>query len=221
MFEWFSRLFRRKSATPANEPDFPDLQWLEADQNEFGLRVLDCRPFSHSMLSLTKDESVAIKFNELRRSPGTEHIGKEPDDPITADCHLTYPYSGEVHDGLLFIAEQMEDKWDIYLYDSHLYFARSWSGKLCFKAAINFTHGECVVSSVQSCASDEEDVIPGFSVRQVDFLIKRHLFGQEVPHQIPRSIPESPRDIALYSFAIYGRWASFASFDDTTAVRLT
>lgn len=233
MFERLARLFRKKAEATAPTRESPELQspadtlhpaelqWQEAGQNEFGLRVLDCRPFTHGMISLTEDKEVAVRFNELRKSGCTEHVGQEPDDPVTWTCHLTFPYSGEVEDGTLFIAQEMEDKWDIYLYEGHLYFARSWTGKLCFKAAVAFTDRECVVSCVKSCASAEEDHTPGFSIRQVDFLIKRHLYRREVPHPVPRSIPESPRDIALYSFSIYGRWASFASFEDTTAVRLT
>lgn len=220
MFNRLFRLFQKKEDTAAPTPGFPELQWLDADQNEFHLRVLDCRPFTHAMLSLTSDENVALRFTRLRQSSGIEHVGREPDDSVTAECRLTYPYSGEVQDGMLFIAEQMEDKWDIYLYDGHLYFARSWTGNLSFKAAVAFTDRECVVSSVQSSAS-EGDGTSNLSIRQVDFLIKRHLLRREVPHPIPRSIPDSPKEIALYSFSLYGRWASFASFEDTTAVRLT
>jgi hypothetical protein len=38
---------------------------------------------------------------------------------------------------------------------------------------------------------------------------------------LPRDYPDDERAIALYSFSEYGRWAFFASFEDTTAVRVS
>jgi hypothetical protein len=108
----------------ADDDPFSQLNWLEPDQNPFGLRVLDCRPFSTSMISTTKDAAIAAKFTYLRTTTGEEHKGKSPDDALTVRCDLRYPLSSEPKDGPLFLAEQMEDKWDIYLHDGHLFFAR-------------------------------------------------------------------------------------------------
>ena len=42
---------------------FSQLAWLEPAHNPFGLRVLDCRPFSTTMISATKDAAIAARFN--------------------------------------------------------------------------------------------------------------------------------------------------------------
>ena len=77
------------------------------------MRCLDCRVFSQSMLSVTEDPNIAARFCALRKSTGEQHIGKLPPNTVTVQCDLSYPYSGEIKDGPLFIAEEMEDKWDI------------------------------------------------------------------------------------------------------------
>lgn len=37
---------------------------------------------------------------------------------------------------------------------------------------------------------------------------------------LPKDFPEDNQSIAFYSFSEYGRWAFYASFDDTTKVRV-
>src|ERR1700682_3897273 len=109
----------------ADDSTFTTLTWLGPDENPFHLRVLDCRPFSTTMISATKDAAIAARFSQLRSASGEEHRGRHPEDAVVARCELSYPCNGESRDGPLFVAQQMEDKWDIYLYDGHLYFARS------------------------------------------------------------------------------------------------
>jgi hypothetical protein len=63
---------------------------------------------------------------------------------------LSYPFNGESKDGPLFVAQQMEDKWDIYLYESNLYFARSWTGDLVLRAAIVFKEKVAAITEVEA-----------------------------------------------------------------------
>lgn len=198
---------------------FSQLRWLEADENPFHLRVLDCRPFSTTMISTTKDPNIAARFSHLRTVSGEEHRGRHPEDALVAQGNLLYPFNGESRDGPLFVAQEMEDKWDIYLYDGHLYFARSWTGELAFRAAIEFKEKEAVITEIEASRAEVMDD-PALAVRMVDFLMKTHLFHKEAPHPFPQGIPEEKQMLALYSFSEYGRWAFYGSFDDTTKVRL-
>ena len=202
---------------PSNDI-FSQLAWLEPDQNPFGLRVLDCRPFSTTMISTTSDPKIAASFNQLRASTGEEHCGQHPDDPVTAQCELGYPFDGKTRDGPLFVARQMEDKWDIYLHEGILYFARSWTGELVFRATLVYQEQEAVITAVEgSWAKVWGD--PALMVRMVDFLMKSHLYRRSAPHPLPRDFLDEKKTIAVYSFSEYGRWALYASFDDTTAAR--
>jgi hypothetical protein len=219
MFDWLFRLFRRTERPVAQDDIFLQLAWLEPDQNPFGMRVLDCRPFSTTMISATKDPNIAARFSQLRRASGEEHRGRIPEDAVVARCNLSYLFNGEFRDGPLFVAQQMEDKWDIYLYDGHLYFARSWTGELVFRATIEFKETEAVITEVEASRSKIMDD-PTLAVRMVDFLMKTHLYRKEAPHPLPQGFPEEKKTLALYSFSVYGRWAFYGSFEDTTKVRI-
>jgi hypothetical protein len=111
-------------------PLVPDLKWLERDQNPYTVRCLDVRSFTTTMISTAVDQKQAQKFKELRTSMGKHLGGKLPDDMSHVDCQLVYPHQGATRDGPLFLAKEMEDKWDVFLFDGALFFTRSWSGVL-------------------------------------------------------------------------------------------
>lgn len=205
--------------TVSQDDIFTQLTWLEPDQNSFGLRVLDCRPFSTTMISSTKDPSIAARFTQLRHASGEEHKGRTPENTIVARCDLSYPFNGESREGRLFVAQRMEDKWDIYLYDRHLYFARSWTGELVFRATVQFKEDEAVITEVEASRAKVMDD-PTSAVRIVDFLMKTHLYRREYPHPLRHGLPDDKKTLALYSFSEFGRWALYGSFDDTTTVRV-
>jgi hypothetical protein len=184
----------------AQDDVFSEVAWLEPDQNPFGLRVLDCRPFSTTTISTTKDPNIAASFNRLRGSTVEEHRGQHPADSLTASCELSYPFSGESRDGPLFVAQQMEDKWDIYLHDGHLYFARSWTGELAFRATVEFRQKEAVITEVEASRTKVTDD-PTLAVRMVDFLMKTHLYRKEAPHPLPQGLSEDRRMLVLHSFS--------------------
>src|SRR5262249_29722984 len=158
----------------------------------------DCRPFSTTMISTTSDPAVADSFGRLRGDSGEGHRGRHPADTVTVPCGLSYPSPGGSRDGPLFVARQMEDKWDVYLYDGHLYFARSWTGDLVYRAAVEFRGDEAVVTAVEVGRARAGDD-PGLAVRAVDFLLKSHVHGREAPHPLPRGLPEDTRTLAVYS----------------------
>lgn len=107
----------------------------------------------------------------------------------------------------------MEDKWDICLYDNTLYFARSWTGELWFRAIIEVDGVGLRVTRIDAKGDDFADRKP-FAIRVVDFLIKSHLLGFEVPHPLPSDLPDDPETITTYSFQWYGRRGLFATCDD-------
>ena len=138
----------------------PKVRWLEANENAFGIRVLDCRPFTQNALSTVKDPAIAETAARLRSSTGEEYRGTEPEGSAEVSCKLSYPYESARHrEGPVFRGQEMEDKWDIYLYDDTLFFARSWTGQLVYQAAVSFEDNPMVVRSILRAGSlaDESD----------------------------------------------------------------
>ena len=93
----------------------------------------------------------------------------------------------------------MDDKWDIYRYDGHLYFARSWTGELEYRATIVFaTDGAKVIAVTARREMFESDSL--YLIAVVDYLIRSHLYGLPMPHPLPKSLGRDPRQLALFSF---------------------
>jgi hypothetical protein len=171
------------------------------------------------MQSTTNDKKVASRFLELRRSLGLQHIDKKPEASVHVECNLRYPFSGGTKDGPLITAKVMEDKWDIYLYQGSLYVARSWTGSLVFRIAIEFLEPSATITSFEASPGAVKEG-EWLAISEVDFLMKSHIFRREAPHTLPPSVPDDMFGIAAYSFQAYGRWASFATFEDATQVPL-
>jgi hypothetical protein len=219
MFRFGKRPAAQRVPPPENHNPFNEVRWLEAADNHFGIRVLDCRPVAMGLTSLSADAAVAAKFLELRSSQGFDYIDKIPADAIFIPCEIRYSITNqEVADGCLFVAAVMEEKWNIYLHRGYLYFARSWTGALIARARMKFDGMQLVIDQIdanQDTASSHE-----FAIQMVDFLIKNHLFQLEAPHPITPGTGPTAREIALDSFSIYGRRGLFASYEDTTKARV-
>src|SRR5207247_1444971 len=56
--------------------------------------------------------------------------------------------------------------------------------------------------------------------RHVDFVVKSHVLGADVPAPLPAEMERDPRAIAMYCFSLYGRRATSASFADLRAHRI-
>ena len=156
-------------------------RWLSSDENPVGIDILDCRMFAMTMMSTTGDQEVALRFSQLRSSVGHEIAGSCPERARRIQCSLDFPLDSPLNEGPLFKAEVMEDKWDIYLLSEHLYFCRSWTGALIFRASVTLSDERMVVSAIETNPSEDNDIV----IRQVAFLIWSHVFGRVSLHPLP------------------------------------
>jgi hypothetical protein len=187
------------------------VKWIAAAGNPFGVELLDCSDFAGSMLSSTANPDVADRFTRLRQANGEHCRGTEPVIPIAIECRLEYPFDGH-QDGPLFKAQRMEEKWDVYLFDAALYFTRSWTGDLAYKASFAREHGRGIVTMIshRDLGGSEDPVAV------VDFLIKSHVYGVVAPHPLPRAPELQATELAVWSFAWYGRRGRFGTRSDVT-----
>jgi hypothetical protein len=109
---------------------------------------------------------------------------------------------------------EMEDKWDIYLFDEWLYFVRSWTGELAFTAQIHYDLGALHLTTL--AVADNQD--PAFAPRIVDYLAKSHVLQHDALHPLPSHLPTTARDIAVFSLALFGRRCAFGTYADTIAM---
>lgn len=219
-FNLFSKVILQTHNGKYKDTDsFPKVVWIEAHQNPFGIRVLDCRSFSKSALCFTPDKGAAEKFLKLRSSTGGDHRTQFPKNALHIRCNLRYHFEEKIIDGPVFVAKVMQDRWDVYLYDGFLYFSNSWSGELLIRAKADFKENEFLVPAID-IRSDLAKRNKTLAVRQADYLIKSYLCRREMPNPLPKNLPNVPKQIALYSFSLYGRMSSYATYEDTTLIKL-
>ena len=217
MFSIFKKknthLDRSINTGPVKDPVY-NFKWYETGEgNPFQMRVLDIRSYTQHMISTTKDPNVAEGFVKNRASIGQEYRGFAFNAPTVLEVSLTYPHNGEKMEGAGYKAGEMEDKWDIYCWDNVMYFVRSWTGDVGYKAQVTYNDNHFSIQNIEfqraSSALEEQSI----ALNNVHFLISTLLFKRVQPHKIPRHLLTN-EEIAAYSFAAFGRNSWYATYED-------
>jgi hypothetical protein len=147
MLNWLKSLFARTPPHPGLSPPIPHpdpigaVRWMDSGdpENPFGVRIINCFSTAMGLLSLSESLEMTQSYGRLRSDDGRRHIGTFPNNPLIAECELRYAIAEPIKDGRVHTSLAMEDKWDGFLYEGRLYFARSWSGQLVHAADVPFT----------------------------------------------------------------------------------
>jgi hypothetical protein len=90
-------------------------------------------------------------------------------------------------------------------------------GDVVYKARMTFEHSNAVVTKISGQREPGTSEDPA---AVVDFLIKSHIFGLAAPHPLPETA-EAPTDqLAMWSFARYGRRGLFGTKSDVKQFRV-
>ncbi len=210
--QWFTS-GGRNTPQPPQTTEYT-FRWYEPGaENPFGIRVLDVRSLTWAVTATTSDQRIAESYMTQRRTNGREFVNAPVEDAASVTCHLTFPHNGEPLEGIVFKADCMEIKWDIYFYDSVFLFVRSWTGQLQYRAAAEISQDKITIRSIEASRS-VLDTAP----QAVKFLLATHAMGQVLPHTIPADTPNDPRTIALTSFRMFGKLACYATYADITTI---
>jgi hypothetical protein len=202
------------SALPEQDYAF---EWYDpGPENPFGIRVLDCRPMTWNLVSTTENAAVAESYLQLRAADGKELVDAVIPNSVRIPTSLHFPHNGARLEGIVFKADSMEVKWDIYIYDSVFLFARSWTGELRFRAWATVGETEIHITEIECSQTDR-----GLAAAHIYFLIGTHAMGRVLPHRVPCEPLAEPLTIASVSFALFGKLACYAAFDDITAIPIT
>lgn len=222
LFTAISRLFSScreggRNASSSEIEATPDdwerkLVWIEPGTSDspFPHRVLDCRAVALGFTSTTSDPAMADSFLQLRSDDGLSLIGSLPTNSFTVECDFRFPYNGQMDEGVLYSAGEMEDKWDFFAYGSQLYFRRSWTGVLMHVAELKYTDTEVVMTAIHS----NQEIVHGdgeYAKAHIQFLVLAHLGRRNFSFPIsPGTDLNNRREIALVGFNSYGSKAEFA-----------
>ena len=157
------------------------------EENPLPVRILDVRDLTWNIVATTSDEKVAESFNIQRHSDGREYIDAEIPNPETVQCNLVFPHNGDELEGIIYKADSMDIKWDIYIYDATFLFVRSWTGQLQYRAFAEITDTNIRINQIQTAAKHIET-----APQAVYFILGTHALGRVLPHTIPADIPDTP-----------------------------
>ncbi len=193
-----------------------EFKWYDpGDDNPFDIRVLDVRGLTWNVAATTNDRRIAESFNAQRQSDGRDLISAKIDNAQSVACDLMIPHNGDVLKGIVYKANSMDIKWDIYIYDSVFLIARSWTGQLQYRAFAEIGDQHIHIHKIETLPEHVET-----APQAVYFILGTHAMGRVLPHTIPRDTPDDPQKIALLSFSLYGNLACYATYDDVTRIEI-
>lgn len=206
-----------------NNSNFPpkvgaecEFKWYDPGAgNPFGIRFLDVRDFTWNVAATTDDRQIAETFNAQRKSDGQDLITANIEEAQSVECSMMFPHNGDVLEGIVYKADSMDVKWDIYIYDSVFLFARSWTGQLQYRAFAEIGDIYIRINKIET-SHDHIETAP----QAIYFILTTHAMQRVLPHTIPRSTPNDAQQIALLSFNMYGKIACYATYEDIIQIAI-
>jgi hypothetical protein len=190
------------------------ITWLSA-ANPWGVRMLDVRSVTLTMLSTSRDPNCAANAISFRGDDGTSFIGEEPVVHRVIESNLRFPIDRFLADGILFTPSEMEHKWAIFYHHGSLIFVRSWWRCVQVVATIEVHEDIAIVTAVRGTFLSEDET-PEFTLRVLDYLIRSHALNMVYPAPLPLETADDPESAAMWCMSAFGNRAYYAtpeSFD--------
>jgi hypothetical protein len=205
--EKFKNFFRSKHDSA---PQARAINWVEAADNPWGVRVLDVRPVTLTMLATSADRQCAENAGSFGQDDGTGFIGKEPPVTRSIEANLRFPIDRLLAEGVLFIPREMEHKWALFYHRREIICVRSWFRQVQAIARVEEYQDHVQVTAIRGTfGAENED--PEFTVRMLDYLLRSHALGTEYPAPLPAGKEKYPRAAAMWCMSMFGNRASFAT----------
>lgn len=195
---------------PAPAQDMPEVRWIEAADNPWGVRLLDVRPVTLTMTSTSADPQCAANAVSYGGEDGTVFVGQAPDSPRVVDMSLCFPVDAPLLDGVLFVPRAMEHKWALFFQRGELIVVRSWVRKVVLVARVEARDGHVEITQARGtlCADDET---PEFTTRALDYLVRSHALDIVHPAPLPPGMDADPKAAALWCMSVFGNRAQVAT----------
>jgi len=188
----------------------PDIRWVEAADNPWGVRLLDVRPVTLTMLSTSGDPQCASNAVSFGQEDGTTFIGEAPPVARVVEANLRFPIDRLLADGVLFAPREMEHKWALFFHRGEIICVRSWLRRVHAVARVEQRQDHLAITQVRGTfgAEDEE---PALTTRTLDYLLRSHALDTAYPAPIPAGMENDPKAAAMWCMSMFGNRASFAT----------
>ena len=191
-------------------PQIPGLQWIEADDNPWGVRVLDVRPVTFAQLSFSTDRKCAENAVSFGQDDGSSFIGEEPPTPRVVETSLRFPIDRMLADGVLFVPDEMEHRWALFYHRGEVICVRSWLRKVQVVAHVEQRDDHVEITQVRGTfgAEDEDREL---TTRILDYLLRSHALGTVYPVPLPTGMETDPQAAAIWCMSMFGNRALVAT----------
>lgn len=188
-------------------------RWVTEDETPFKMKLFDCREFALHMFSNTTDKNILEKYLAMQSSDGREYIENNFENAIRIKCNINFPFADiDLPNGILFRSEMMEEKWNLYKYDGHIFYVRSWTGELRYVSDYEKTEEGFAINEIAINREAFTENKVSFYVDEVHFLLISHALGYMIPHPLPPDVQDIPDEIMKFSFGEFGNRGYFGYF---------
>jgi hypothetical protein len=190
--------------------DATELSWIAEEENPWGHRLLDLRPFSQTMISTSGNPKMAENAISYGGESGTSFFGQRPEYGKTIETHIALKIDQALYPGVLFTPDTMEHKWAIYFDGEYLIFVRSWLREVLVVAKTTQKGNELIIESITGEFTQDES--PEFTEAILNFILISHVLGEIVPAPLPAELENNTDRAAQWAFSTYGNMGQLGVF---------
>ena len=187
-----------------------NLNWIEASENPWGIKLLDLRPITQGMLSTSQDPQMAANAISYSSEDGTSFINQEPVSRNEITAEISFFVDPILAPGVLFTPKVMENKWAIFFHQNRIIFVRSWLRKVVVTAEISQQNGLLYIQKIKGDFSDDNE--PEFIRAIVKYLLISHAIGEIFPAPLPKTLSSDLKSAGLWAMSMYGKIAQIGTF---------
>lgn len=211
----FLDFFKKKGGQSKNADENPmEFPWIEASENPWNVRLLDLRPLTQTVLSVSSDSKMAENAVSYGGATGQEFWGIVPENAIAVPSTLSFLVDEILYPGVLFTPNCMEHKWAVFFDGENIIFVRSWQRQVMVVAKTRQENSRLDIETISGNFSGEET--PEKTEAILNFILLSHALGEVVPTPLPIGAENlHPHSMAQLAFSQYGRFACFGVFDET------
>lgn len=192
--------------------EVPAISVIPADENKWGVPLLNVSPVTLTMLSTSSDPTCASNALSFGNDDGTDFIGQLPPSTRSIGTDLRYCFDRVLADGALFLPRAMEHKWALFHHQGTITCIRSWRRKVQALARVEIVDGHVAVREIVGTFTDDDEP-PEFTTRYFDYLIRSHALGMFWPAPLPAGMFTNSEQAALWCMSMFGNIAQCATED--------
>lgn len=200
----------KRAAQKEESSEETELSWIAAEENPWGHRLLDLRPFSQTMISTSENPLMATNAISYGGESGTSFFGQRPENSKTIEANISIKIDKALYPGVLFTPDTMEHKWAIYFDGEYLIFIRSWLREVFVVAKTIQKDNQLIIESITGEFTKDES--PEFTKAILNFILLSHAIGEIIPAPLPATFKNDTDLAAKWAFSTYGNMAQFGVF---------